>query len=117
MIDVQVRAQHQVDRLGGHAAAGQVLEEGRVHHVERRAPAALLVVADAGVDQHRERRRPDDEGMHGLQEPSSVVEELRGQPVAVALDRLWRGVGQEPRRTGRAGPLHDRGDALARREP
>jgi hypothetical protein len=66
VIDVQVRAQHQVDRLGRHAGGPEVLQEGRAHHVEGRAAAAILVVADAGVDQDREPRRADDEGVDGL---------------------------------------------------
>jgi hypothetical protein len=50
---------------------------------------------------------PDHETVDRLKEAPLVVEEVRGQPAAVALDRFRRGVRQEPRRASGTRTLDD----------
>jgi hypothetical protein len=109
----RVRADHHVDRLRREARRSQIVEEGRAHHVEGLASPAVLVVADAGVDQRGEAGRLHDEGVDRLQEAALLVEKVRRQPRTMALDRLRCGVRQEPRRPRRPRPLDDGGDAHA----
>jgi hypothetical protein len=111
VVHVQVRAQHDIDRVRRHTGRAQIFEKRRVHHVERLAAAPVLVVPHARVDQHRQARRPHDEGVDRLQEAALVVEEVRREPVAVPLHGRRRGVGQKPRRTGGPGALDDGGHA------
>jgi hypothetical protein len=111
VVHVQVRADHHVDRVGGKARRPQVLQKRRAHHVERLAPSAVLVVADAGVDQRGETRRLEDEAVNGLQEAALLIEEVGRQPVAVALDGLGHRLRQEPGLPRGARPLDDGGDA------
>ena len=111
VVDVQMRADHHVHRLRRHARYAQVVQERRPHHVERLPPAAILVVADARVDEHGQSRRAHDEGVDRLQEPALVVEEMRREPGAMAFHRLGRRVREQPRWPRRSGALDDRVDA------
>ena len=80
VIDVQVRAQHRVDRLAGKAGRGQVLEEAPLPVVPGRDPPILLVVAEAGIDDDPPSRRLDDERVDAHLEPPFLVGEVRDQP-------------------------------------
>jgi hypothetical protein len=113
MIHVQMRADHEVHRLRRHPRRAEIAQELGAHHVEGRPPAPVLVVAHAGVDQRGHARRPHDEGVDALQEPALLVQEMRRQPLAVALDGFGRGVGEQPRGARGARALHDGGDAEA----
>jgi hypothetical protein len=66
VIDVEMRAQDNVDRFGRHAGRAQIFEEARVHHVERLATTAILVVAYARVHEERQPGAANDEGMDRL---------------------------------------------------
>ena len=66
-----------------------------------------------GVHQGSEAGRPDHESVDALEQAAPVVEEVRGQPLAVPLQRLRRGVGQQPGGPGRPRALDDGGDAEA----
>jgi hypothetical protein len=113
VVDVEMRAQHEIDRLRGEPGRCEIVEERRLHHVERRAAAAVLVVADAGIDDHPQAGRLDHEGLDGLQQAPFVVEEAGRQPLAMTLEGLGQGVGQEPRGPRGAAALDDGGDAKA----
>ena len=67
VIDMQVRAHHEVDRLGRTAASLQAIEERRVELVPGRV-VALLVVAEAGIDQDGVAAGLHDPGVHGADE-------------------------------------------------
>ena len=110
MVDVQVRAQHDVNGLGRKAGRGQVLEKRRVHHVEGLTAPAVLVVADAGVDEKRQAGGLDHEAVDALEEPALVVEKVRREPAPVTLHRLRRRIGQEPGRARGTGALDDSDD-------
>jgi hypothetical protein len=111
VIDMQVRAHDDIDRLGREPRRPQVVEERGAQHVEGSATSAVLVVAHAGVDEHGEARRLHHERVDGLQEASRVVEEVRRQPAAVALDGLGHGLRQQPGGPRGARPLDDGADA------
>ena len=113
VIDVQVGADDQIDRLGRHAGRSKVVEERRLEHVKRRSSATILPVADTCVDENREARTTHDEGVHALKEAPLLVDEMGSEPGAMALERLRGRVGQEPRRARGAGSFDDARDAKA----
>ena len=111
VVDMEMRADDEVDRFGREARRRQIVEERRAHHVKGRAASAILVVAHARVDEGREPRRLDHECVNALEEPALLVEEVRREPFAMALERGGHGVRQEPGRARGAGALDDGGDA------
>ena len=80
MIDMEVRAQHRVDRLARIAGGGEVGEERALQIVPRRDATALLVVAEAGIDDDSALRRFDDQRMDAHLQPAALVGEMRLQP-------------------------------------
>src|SRR6266481_7032941 len=50
VIDVEMRADHRVDRLARIAGGGEIREEARLELVPGRYPPVLLVVAETGID-------------------------------------------------------------------
>src|SRR5262245_20083503 len=113
VIDVQVGADDQIHRLGRHAGRSKVVEERRLQHVKRRSSAAILPVADAGVDEDREARTTHDERVHALEKATLLVDEVGREPGAMLLERLRGRVGQEPGRARRAGSFDDARDGKA----
>jgi hypothetical protein len=85
VIDVQVRADHHVDRFGRDTGRAQGIQEAGAQHVERPSAASILVVADARVDQQGQVGRSHHEGMHALEQAALAVEEVGSQPGAMAL--------------------------------
>ena len=51
MIPVQMGAHHIVDLLGLDTEPGEIIDKRTVHAVELRSRRALLVIADAGIDE------------------------------------------------------------------
>ena len=94
VIDMQMRAHHEVDRFGLAAAGVQALEERRVELVPARI-VPVLVIAEAGVDQDRVPAGLDDPGM-----------DRADQPVAARLDM----VGHHPALLGVEGFLVEPGE-------
>jgi hypothetical protein len=58
--------------------------------------APLLVVADAGIDQDRARRRADQQRMEREDEvPARRISEARHQPIGVGVEHVGRRLGQQ----------------------
>src|SRR5690348_16761135 len=73
VIDMEMRAQHRVDRLARESRRREILEKPALHAVPRRHGAVLLVVADAGVDDEATTRRLHHERMHAHLEAALVI--------------------------------------------
>src|SRR6185312_13055279 len=63
MVDMQMRAQHDVDGIRRKARGGELFQERIVAVVPGRHVAALLVVAEPGVDHDTMLRRLHDQGV------------------------------------------------------
>ncbi len=66
MIDVQVRTQYNVDLFGPEPGGAQIGEIRVMLEVVALLLGAMLVVTATSVDEDRVPRRPDDEGMEGV---------------------------------------------------
>ena len=91
VVDMQMRAQHGIDRLGRVAGRGHVREIGIVEVVPGRHRAARFVVADAGIDDDAPRRGFDHEGMHAHPQPAFLGGQVWNQPgqlLNLAVGRL-----------------------------
>jgi hypothetical protein len=96
MIDMKMRAQHEIHILRSQAGGAEVFEIRPVLHVIPRLLRPLLVVAAAGIHQDHVARRPDDEGMKGKdQQPGLGIAQPGFQPRFVAVERRPVGVGKE----------------------
>ena len=80
MIDMQMRAQHRVDRVARETGGGEIGKKRPLEIVPGRDAAALLVVAEAGIDDDAPLRRLDDQRMDAHLEPPALVGEMRLQP-------------------------------------
>jgi hypothetical protein len=80
MVDMQMRAQHRVDRLARIAGGGKVGEERALQIVPGWDTAALLVVAEAGIDDNAALRRLDDERMDAHLQPAAFIGKMRLKP-------------------------------------
>src|SRR5262249_25842702 len=109
VIDVEMRADDDVDLLGPETGGGKAVEEIAAAHVPERRSLTVLVVADAGVDEYGRARGPDDPGLDTRAEISRVlVPEVGPQPPVMARDGTGGRVGQHRRRgERRACDLHD----------
>jgi hypothetical protein len=102
VVHVQVGADHEVLALRRHPRPRAGRRGSPCAACEREPAAAVLVVADAGVDEGRVVRRADYEGVHALQEAATLVEETGLEPGAVPLD--GRGGASRRSPVGRVGP-------------
>jgi hypothetical protein len=68
MIDIEMRADHRVDRVGRASGCGELLEKRPLATVPLR-PATRLVVAHPGIDDDPSRRRFDQERMDAHPDP------------------------------------------------
>src|SRR3990167_32452 len=82
MIDMQMRAHHEVDRFGRAAAGAPPVHERRVELVPGRV-VALLVVAEASVDQDRVLARLHHPGVDGADETVGARVDVVGQHPAL----------------------------------
>ena len=80
MIDVEMRAQHRVDRLARIAGGGEIGQERSLQVVPGRDAPVLLVVAEAGVDDDAPVRRLDHQRVDAHLEAAALVGEMRLQP-------------------------------------
>ena len=80
MVDMQMRAQHGVDAVGREACRRQRLEKRILAVVPGRHVAALLVVAEPGIDDDPARRRFHQQRVDRHLEPAFLVREMRNQP-------------------------------------
>ncbi len=87
MVDMQMRAQHGVDAVGGKTGRGQLLQERIAAVVPGRHVAALLVVAEPGVDDDAVLRRFHQQRMDRHFQAAVLIGEMRDQP-GQALDLL-----------------------------
>jgi hypothetical protein len=98
VIDMQVRAQHDVNAFALKTGRREVFKERTLQHIPSRVAAARLVVADTGVDDNALVLRLDDEGLDATDQLAvrrgevwlqpSLLEDLLGAEVAVAELRL-----------------------------
>src|SRR5579884_1048106 len=89
MVPVQVRAHDVIDLFRPDPGGGEVVEKRRAHAVPLRPGRAVLVVADAGVDQDRVARRPDDEAVKAEHELAAHrIDQLRPQQRLVLAQYL-----------------------------
>ena len=97
VIGVEVGAHHEVDVFRSEADGGEVVEiAGRGPVRPGRVEAALLVVADAGIDQDGAVAGPQHVGLHRHRHlVGGGVEEAGLQPCAVRGEALLAGVGEE----------------------
>ena len=109
VVDVQVGAQHGVDRLARVAGGGKIGEERAVQVVPGRNAATLLVVAEAGVDHDAPRGGFDHQGVDAHAQAARFIGEMRAQP-ADGQDGLARGVGQDEAAAAGGFQLDDAGD-------
>ena len=108
VVDVQVRAQHRIDRLARESGRGQVFEEPPLPVVPGRDTPVLLVVAEAGVDDDAPPGRLDHEGVDAHLEAAFRVGEVRHQP-GDGQDGLARRLGQDEPAAARRLELDDLG--------
>src|SRR6266550_3133667 len=85
VIDVEMRADHRVDRLARMAGGGEIREKPRLELVPGRYPPVLLVVAETGIDDYAAAPRLatlglDDKSMDAHLEPPALVGEVGLQP-------------------------------------
>ncbi len=78
VIDVEMRADHRVDRLARMAGGGEIREKPRLELVPGRYPPVLLVVAETGIDDYAAAPRLatlglDDKSMDAHLEPPALV--------------------------------------------
>ena len=111
VVPVQMRAHDVIDFLGLHPGAGEIGEEGRTQPVELRPRRALLVVAEAGIDQDGVAAGPDDERVEAEDQLAGRrIDEPRSRHVRVLPQHCRVEIGKEGRR------LYERplelGDAL-----
>jgi hypothetical protein len=99
MIDMQVRAQHGVDAVGGKAGLCQGFEERALPVVPGRHVAAFLVVAEAGIDHDPPRGRLHHQRMDRHFEAAFLGGESRDQPRQLANFLV---AGQRQDKTGAA---------------
>ena len=109
MIDMQMRAQHRVDRLAREARSREIGEKRPLQIVPGRDAAALLVVAEAGIDDDAPLRRLDDQRVNAHLEPPALVGEMRLQP-GDRQHRLIGGLRQDEAAAARHLQLDDLGD-------
>ena len=81
VVDVKMRAQHNIDALGRITGGGEILKECPLAKIPRRHVAILLVVAEPRVDQNAARRRLDDERVDAQLETAVLVGEMRIKPI------------------------------------
>ena len=77
MVDMEMRAQHRVDRFARKAGGREVGEERPLEIVPGRDAAVLLVVAEAGIDDDAAVRGFDDERVNAHFEAPALVGEMR----------------------------------------
>ena len=105
VVDVQVRAQHRVDRLRREARGCHLVEKRTVQLIPHR-DGARLVVADAGIDDDAPAFGLDHERVHRREESAVAVREVRPQPgIPLHVGRL--DAGEKERRRARALRLDD----------
>ena len=80
MVDMQMRAQHGVDRLARIPGGGKIGEERPLQIVPGRDAPPLFVVAEAGIDDNAALRRFDDQRVNAHLEAAALVGEMRLQP-------------------------------------
>jgi hypothetical protein len=91
VIDVQVRAHHDVDVLDGETGGGKIaVIPLRIHHVPERPARPWLVIADAGVDQDRVVPGLDQIALHAQDDLIVPVDETRLEPGFVLAQHLRR---------------------------
>jgi hypothetical protein len=92
MIDVQVRAEHEIHRLGRHADPRQSVEEpGMRAAMEFRNEASILFFTDTAVEQDRASARVQHEGLDGQRQSVARYVDVVGlQQSAPELDRVRR---------------------------
>ena len=97
VVGVEMGAHHEVDIVGREADGGEPVEVSRRRAVRPgRVEAALLVVADAGIDQDRPVPGPQHVGLHRHHQPvRGGVEEAGLEPGAVRGEGLLTRVRQQ----------------------
>ena len=95
MIEVQMRAEHEVDVIGSEARVLQVFEKV-ARHVRKDVELALAIGADTGVEHDAVLRRAHDEALEGDDHLAFRRREMRLQPGVLEHGRR-RGVGQQHR--------------------
>ena len=97
MVGVEMGAHHEIDIFGREADGGEVVEiAARRPPRPGRVEAALLVVADAGIDQDRAMPRPQHIGLHRHHDlVGRGVEEAGLQPVPVRGEVFPGRVGEQ----------------------
>ena len=98
MVDVQMGAEHRVDRLRCDAGGAQPVEPARAGApVPGRDLRPVLVLADAGIDQDRPPAQAQDEALdREAQHVAGEVDEIRLEPAALVPQRLEVEARQEP---------------------
>src|SRR5262245_13954166 len=88
MVDMQMRAHHEIDRFGRTTAGAQALEK-RCVEIAPAGVGALLVVAETSVDQDGVPGRLDDPRMDRADEPVGPRLDMLGQhPALVRVERF-----------------------------
>ncbi len=77
MVDMQMGAQHRVDRLAREPGRRQVGEKRPLEVVPGRDAAVLLVVAEAGIDDDAALGGLDDKRVDAHLQPAALVGEMR----------------------------------------
>jgi hypothetical protein len=80
MVDMEVGADHGIDRLARIAGGRQIGEKAGLKLVPGRDAAVLFVVAETGVDDDAPARRFDDERVDAHLEAAALIGEIGLQP-------------------------------------
>ena len=82
MVHMQMRAHDEVDRFRRDAHASHIFEEGTILHMPWHGVRAMLVIADASVDQDSMPSRLDDVAVQAHQQTSAFrIDEMRVEPI------------------------------------
>src|SRR5262245_6055649 len=106
VVDVQVRAQHGIDRLGRKTGRRQIVKEAALPIIPSRYTALLFVIAETGVDDDPPPRRFDDKGVDAHLEAANLVGEVRHEP-GNRQHRRARGLRQDESAAASGLALHD----------
>jgi len=94
MVDMEMGANHGVDRLARIAGGGEICQKAAVELVPIRDSPVLLVVTETGVHEDPPARRFGNERVNAHLEAPVLIDEIWPQPID-RQDRLWCRLGED----------------------